>query len=55
MLAIVGRAVIKPEAQWQVVSVGECGEDISATPAATGTQLFVRMEKALYCFERPNG
>ncbi|HYI93840.1 MAG TPA: PQQ-binding-like beta-propeller repeat protein [Bryobacteraceae bacterium] len=46
-------AVIKPAAQWEVLSVGEFGEDIWATPAAADRQFFVRTQKTLYCFEAP--
>jgi outer membrane protein assembly factor BamB len=46
-------AVIRPEAEWQVLSVGDFGEEIWATPAAADRQLFVRTQKALYCFEAP--
>jgi outer membrane protein assembly factor BamB len=46
-------AVIKPAAQWEVMSVGDFGEEIWATPAAADGQLFVRTQKALYCFETP--
>lgn len=44
-------ALIKPGAQWEVMSVGDFGEEIWATPAAADRQLFVRTQKALYCFE----
>ena len=46
-------AVIKPAPQWEVMSVGDFGEEIWATPAAADGQLFVRTQKALYCFETP--
>lgn len=44
-------AIIRPEAEWEVISVGEFGEDIWATPAAADGQLFIRTQKNLYCFE----
>jgi hypothetical protein len=43
----------KPSAQWEVLSVGDFGEEIWATPAAADHQLFVRTQKTLYCFEIP--
>jgi outer membrane protein assembly factor BamB len=46
-------AVLRPAAEWEVLSVGDFGEEIWATPAASGKQLFVRTQKALYCFEAP--
>ncbi|HYP06569.1 MAG TPA: PQQ-binding-like beta-propeller repeat protein [Bryobacteraceae bacterium] len=48
-------AVIRPSAEWEVLSVGEFNEEIWATPAAAGRQLFIRTQKALYCFEAPRG
>jgi outer membrane protein assembly factor BamB len=44
-------AVIKPGAQWETGAVGDFKEEIWSTPAAAGKQLFVRTNKALYCFE----
>lgn len=44
-------AVIKPGAQWEVGAVGDFKEEIWSTPAAAGHQLFIRTNKALYCFE----
>ena len=46
-------AVIQPAPQWEVLSVGDFGEEIWATPAAADGQFFVRTQKALYCFETP--
>ena len=46
-------AMIRPGAQWEVMSVGDFGEEIWATPAAADRQLFIRTQKALYCFETP--
>jgi outer membrane protein assembly factor BamB len=46
-------AVITPSAQSELLSVGDFGEDIWATPAAADHQLFVRTRKTLYCFETP--
>jgi outer membrane protein assembly factor BamB len=46
-------AILRPEAQWEVLSVADFGEEIWATPAAAGGQFFVRTQKALYCFEGP--
>jgi outer membrane protein assembly factor BamB len=48
-------AIIRPTAQWEVLSVADFGEDIWATPAAAGGQFFVRTQKALYCFQTPRG
>jgi len=46
-------AMIRPGAQWEVMSVGDFGEEIWATPAAADRQLFIRTQKTLYCFETP--
>ena len=46
-------ALIAPKAQWEVLSVAEFNEEIWATPAAADRQLFIRTQKALYCFEAP--
>ena len=45
-------AVLTPGTQWQVASVGSFDEEIWATPALDGKQVFVRTAKALYCFEQ---
>ena len=43
-------AVIKPGGQWEVASVNEFGEEIWSTPAIADNQIFIRTQKALYCF-----
>jgi outer membrane protein assembly factor BamB len=47
-------AVIKPGAEWEIISVNSFEEEIWATPAIAGKQLFIRTQKALYCFEKNN-
>jgi hypothetical protein len=43
-------AVIMAGAQWEVLSVSELGEEIWATPALAPGRVFVRTQKAMYCF-----
>ena len=45
-------AVLEAGPEWEVTSVSELGEEIWATPALAGGQVFVRTQEALYCFER---
>jgi hypothetical protein len=47
-------AVIKPGAQWEVGPVNAFDEEIWSTPAIEGRQVFIRTNKALYCFESGN-
>jgi outer membrane protein assembly factor BamB len=46
-------AVITPGPQWEVASVNAFDEEIWSTPAIDGHQVFIRTNKALYCFEQP--
>ncbi|MFG0318639.1 MAG: PQQ-binding-like beta-propeller repeat protein [Planctomycetota bacterium JB042] len=43
--------VLSAGADFEVVSVGELEEEIWATPAISGRHVFVRTQRALYCFE----
>jgi len=47
-------AVISALGEWEVLSVGSIDEDVWATPAIAGNQVFVRSEEALYCFGMPS-
>lgn len=42
--------VLKAGASWEVLGVNKLGEAIRATPALSGGRIYVRTEKALYCF-----
>lgn len=47
-------SVLKAGWDWQVLSKGELGETIVATPAISNGRIFVRTEGTLYVFaERP--
>ncbi len=43
-------AVITAEPEWDVLSVTELEEETWSTPAIAGSEVFVRTQKALYCF-----
>jgi outer membrane protein assembly factor BamB len=43
-------AVMKAEAQWEVLAVNDLHEEIYATPAISNGRLFIRTREALYCF-----
>lgn len=45
--------VLKAGASWEVLGVNKLGEAIKATPALSGGRIYVRTEKALYCFGAP--
>ncbi|HYO84765.1 MAG TPA: PQQ-binding-like beta-propeller repeat protein [Bryobacteraceae bacterium] len=42
--------VVKASPEWTIMSSGDLGEDVIATPAISGKRLFVRTASALYCF-----
>ena len=44
-------AILEAGADWKVLSVVDFGEQIYATPALAEGQIFLRTQKALYCFE----
>lgn len=48
-------AVLAAGPDWRVLSVSDLEEEIWATPAIAGSQIFVRTQEALYCFEKPPG
>ncbi len=43
-------AVIKADAQWEVLAVNDLHEEIYATPAISNGKLYYRTREALYCF-----
>jgi outer membrane protein assembly factor BamB len=45
-----GLTVISAEPQWEVLHVAEFGEEIFASPALAGGQVFVRTSGNLFCF-----
>lgn len=45
-------SVIRPGADWSVIRTIAMGEAVLATPAVMDGRLFIRTEKALYCFAR---
>lgn len=42
--------VLKAGAEWEVLSVNEMGDEISATPALSNGRIYVRTRSAMYCF-----
>ena len=42
--------VLKAGAQWEVLSVNEIDDEVSATPALSDGRVYVRTHGALYCF-----
>ena len=44
-------AVVRAGPEWSVVSVSDFEEEIWATPAIAGGQVFIRTQGALYCFQ----
>ena len=42
--------VLKAGAQWEVLSVNEIDDEVSATPALSDGRIYVRTHGALYCF-----
>ncbi|MFP6617346.1 MAG: hypothetical protein VCB26_13155 [Candidatus Hydrogenedentota bacterium] len=43
-------AVLSAEADWQVISVNDLDDRISATPALSNGNLYIRTKNSLYCF-----
>ena len=43
-------AVIKPGADWEVITVNDLKEDTFATPALSKGRIFLRTNESLYCF-----
>jgi outer membrane protein assembly factor BamB len=43
-------SVVRAGADWEVLSIGDLGEEVIATPAIADGRVYVRTEKALYCF-----
>lgn len=42
--------VLKAAGEWEVLTVNEMGDEISATPALSNGRIYVRTRGALYCF-----
>jgi hypothetical protein len=42
--------VLKADAQWEIIATNDLGEEIWATPAIAGSNLFIRTRGALYAF-----
>jgi outer membrane protein assembly factor BamB len=45
--------VVSAAAEWQVLASADFGEDVYATPALAGGQIFLRTAGHLYCFGAP--
>lgn len=45
--------VLKADAQWEILSTGDLGEEVWATPAIAGNNLYIRTRNALYSFGAP--
>ena len=43
-------SVVKADAQWEILKVNDLGEEVWATPAIAGNNLFIRTKNALYSF-----
>ena len=44
-------AVVRAGREWEVLGVRPLNEEVWSTPALSGSQVFVRSQAALYCFE----
>jgi outer membrane protein assembly factor BamB len=42
--------VIRPGAEWELLSSGDLQEQVIATPAIAGNRIYIRTEGTLYCF-----
>jgi outer membrane protein assembly factor BamB len=45
--------VLKADAQWEILGTNDLKEEIWATPAIAGSNLFIRTRNALYAFGAP--
>lgn len=43
-------SVVKADAQWEILKVNDLGEEVWATPAIAGNNLYIRTKSALYSF-----
>ncbi len=43
-------AVVRAGREWELIQLNDLGEELFATPALSGGQIFVRSGEALYCF-----
>ncbi|MFN9740504.1 MAG: PQQ-binding-like beta-propeller repeat protein [Acidobacteriota bacterium] len=48
-------SVVSATGEWQILAVNPLGEEIFATPAPVGDQIYVRTAGTLYCFGLPAG
>ena len=46
-------SVVSAAGDWEILAVNALGEEIFATPAPVGNQLYIRTKSALYCFGQP--
>ncbi|MBI4905866.1 MAG: PQQ-binding-like beta-propeller repeat protein [Acidobacteria bacterium] len=46
-------AALKAGPDWDVITVSDLGEEIWATPALDDNHVYIRTQKALYCFGKP--
>ena len=45
--------VLKAGAQWEILASNDLGEEVWATPAIAGSNLYIRTRTALYSFSAP--
>jgi hypothetical protein len=45
--------VLKADAQWEILATNDLGEEVWATPAIAGSNLYIRTRSALYSFGAP--
>ena len=43
-------SVVKADAQWEILKVNDLGEEVWATPAIAGNNIYIRTKNALYSF-----
>jgi outer membrane protein assembly factor BamB len=46
--------VVKPGAEWEILSVNPMNEGVNATPAFVDGRIFIRTHEHLYCFAKAN-
>jgi outer membrane protein assembly factor BamB len=46
--------VLKPGAEWEILSVNPLNESVNATPAFVDGRIFIRTHENLYCFAKQN-
>lgn len=45
--------VLKAGAEWDVLSVNDLGDEVSATSALAGGRVYIRTRGVMYCFAQP--